>query len=260
MDDNSQPSSQTDAGLLDDATVEDNTQGQPANPQKVEIDHKAAAPQDESKPAERPDYLPENFWNAEKGEADLEAMSKSWMDLRKQISQGKHKAPTDGKYDESVFSTVPEDDPLRQHVVNWAKEFGVSQLAFDKLVGKVMEMAGEQEQETHTSVEAERKALGPNADAVIRGMTDWARGLVNKGIWGKDDFEEFKYMAGTAKGMRALMKVREAYEGTRIPTNTGPVDGAPSKDELYAMVADPKYQSDPAYRQKVEKMFAATFS
>jgi len=50
------------------------------------------------------------------------------------------------------------------------------------------------------------------------------------------------------------MKVREAYEG-RVPTNTMVDDGAPSKDELYQMVADPKYKTDAAYRQKVEKLF-----
>jgi len=38
-----------------------------------------------------------------------------------------------------------------------------------------------------------------------------------------------------------------------------PIDGAPSKDELYQMVNDPKYKTDVAYRQKVEKMFAQTF-
>ncbi len=31
---------------------------------------------------------------------------------------------------------------------------------------------------------------------------------------------------------------------------------APSKDELYQMVNDPKYKTDVAYRQKVEMMFA----
>jgi hypothetical protein len=91
-------------------------------------------------------------------------------------------------------------------------------------------------------------------------MSDWARGLVQKGIWSKDDFEEFKYMGGTARGLSALMKIREAYEGTRIPTQGMQIDGAPSKDDLYAMVKDPKYHSDPAYRSKVERMFQQTFT
>jgi len=89
-------------------------------------------------------------------------------------------------------------------------------------------------------------------------MVDWARGLVNKGVWSKDDFEEFKIMGGTARGITALMKVREAYEG-RVPIKSAPLEGTLSKDELYQMVQDPKYKTDPGYRTRVEKMFDATF-
>jgi hypothetical protein len=55
------------------------------------------------------------------------------------------------------------------------------------------------------------------------------------------------------------MKIRETYEGMKIPLQSAPVEGSASKDELYAMVADPKYKTDPGYRSKVERMFASTF-
>lgn len=61
-------------------------------------------------------------------------------------------------------------------------------------------------------------------------------------------------MGGTARGLQALLKVREAYEG-RVPIESQPLDGAPSKEELYQMVNDPKYKTDAAYRQKVERLF-----
>ena len=70
----------------------------------------------------------------------------------------------------------------------------------------------------------------------------------------EDDFEEFKIMGGTARGITALMKVRGSYEG-RVPIESVQLEGTPSKEELYAMVGDPKYHKDPAYRQKVERMF-----
>jgi hypothetical protein len=103
-------------------------------------------------------------------------------------------------------------------------------------------------------LEAERRALGPNANAIINGMVDWARGLVNKGVWSAEDFDEFKIMGGTAKGMKALSKIRAAYEG-RIPDGKEAVDGMPTDLELQSMVGDPKYVSDPSYRQKVERLF-----
>ena len=255
MEDNNQPSS--DAGLLDGATATEDTQSQ--NPVATSVEHRAATPEDDSTPLERPDWWPENFWKKDEAEPDLEAIAKSWGDLRKQISQGKHKPPADGKYDTSAFGSIPEDDPVRTTVMGWAQEFGISQLALDKLVGQVVEMGGAQQQQVAFNREAEIKALGPNANAMIKSMTEWGRSLVNKGIWGADDFEEFKVMGGTAKGIKALAKLRETYEGTKIPTNSVPVDGAPSKEELYAMVNDPKYKTDPAYRQKVERMFSQTF-
>jgi len=65
-------------------------------------------------------------------------------------------------------------------------------------------------------------------------------------------------MRGTARGLSALMKVREAFEG-RIPIESSPIEGAPTDAELQSMVGDPKYQTDPAYRQKVERLFNARY-
>ena len=65
-------------------------------------------------------------------------------------------------------------------------------------------------------------------------------------------------MGGTARGLNALTKLRETYEG-RVPVESVQMEGAPSKDELYEMVGRPEYKTDPAYRRKVEKLFQQTF-
>ena len=251
-------------GLLDDATPEEEVSDKP---KEAEIDHRDPAEvkakeefeSDDDEPLERPEWWPENFWKKDGAEPDLEGIAKSWIDLRKQISQGKHKAPKDGNYDLGSFGETPEDDPVRQHVVGWAKENQISQAALDSLVTEVVGMNQNAVNNYQVNLEEEKKQLGPNADARINGMVKWASGLVQKGVWGKDDFDEFKVMGGTAKGIAALEKIRGSYEG-RIPVETAPVDGAPSKEELYAMVGDEKYQSDPVYRAKVEKAFAQNFS
>ena len=66
-------------------------------------------------------------------------------------------------------------------------------------------------------------------------------------------------MAGTAQGISVIEKIRQSYEG-RLPIETVPVEGAPSKEELYAMVGDERYKTDPVYRAKVEKAFAQNFT
>ena len=256
-DTNDQPGA---SGLLDSVTVDDPNAAPAANPEAAEIDHKAAdtpvVPGEvPGAPKLKPEYLPDNFWNEEKGEANYEALAKSWSDLRKTISQGKHKAPADGKYDTAAWGEGADEHPIANTLVSWAKDNGLSQAQFDDLVGKIQTQAKEVMDGQSIDPQVEMQQLGPNANAVINGMVNWARGLVNKGIWGADDFEEFKVMGGTAKGLKALMKVRESYEG-RIPVESMPIEGAMSKEELYGMVADPKYKTDAAYRQKVERLFA----
>tara|TARA_R110000787_G_scaffold238893_1_gene345050 strand:- start:210 stop:1007 length:798 start_codon:yes stop_codon:yes gene_type:complete len=248
-------------GLLDNAAPEEAVSEDTTT---TEIDHrdseqvKAEQETKETDPKEKPDYISSNFWNEEKGEVDIEALAKSQADLRKQISQGKHKAPKDGVYDTEAFGETAEDDPVRQHVVEWAKENQISQAALDSLVSEVVSMNQSTAESARFNAEEERKSLGPNADARINGMAKWGSSLVQKGVWNKEDFEEFKIMGGTAKGISALEKIRSSYEG-RLPVDTIPVEGAPSKDELYQMVGDEKYQTDPVYRAKVEKAFAQSF-
>lgn len=255
-DTNDQPGGDT--GLLDSVTVEDpNT---PAEPQKAEIPHKAADPAaaaPAAAPEAPPEWLPENF--VKDGKPDYESLAKSWRDLRGKISKGAHNAPADGKYNLSAFGEKGEEHPIGQTLATWAKDNGISQAAFEELAGAINQQANEIMAGEMVDPKAEMEKLGPNANAVINGMVDWARGLVNKGVWSKDDFEEFKIMGGTARGLQALLKIREAYEG-RVPIEAAPMDGAPSKEELYAMVADPKYKTDAAYRQKVERLFNQVMS
>ena len=105
-------------GLLDDATPEEEVS---ADPKETEIDHRdpevVKAEEGDDEPLERPEWWPENFWKEDGAEPDLEGIAKSWMDLRKQISQGTHKAPKDGKYDLGAFGETPEDDPVKQNIL-----------------------------------------------------------------------------------------------------------------------------------------------
>lgn len=254
-----EPSEST--GLLDGVDAQESSQeDSQENANKSVVEHRASdsIPADEAK--ERPEYFPENFWNKDKGEPDVEALAKSWKDLRKMVSKGAHKAPPEGKYDLTAFGDNADNLPMIPLFKDWAAKNGVSQAAFDELASGLTNMSAELVgNQPQIDAAAERKALGPNADAKINGMVSWARGLVNKGVWSKDDFEEFKIMGGTARGINALSKIREAYEG-RIPTESAPMEGMPTDAELQSMVGDPKYQSDPAYRQKVERLFNARYN
>ena len=254
-------------GLLADAQPESDDNQQQAEEQSIShlqpdtepsLDDVTLASEDEEIAFEKPEWYPDKFWNEDEG-PDLENLVKSYKEIEKKFSQGQHKVPDE--YDLSVFEAagIPEDDALLSNYAGWAKNYGVSQAAFNDLAQTFIEMASAENEQMAVSHEEEYKKLGPNADATIKSMTTWAQSLVNKGVWGNDDFEEFKIMAGTAQGMRALQKVRSYYGDRPIPVDVGPVDGAPSKEELAAMVGKPEYQSDPSFRAKVEKAFEQVY-
>lgn len=245
------------AGLLDGVQATDESQQESPQAQTT-VDHRAADSIPEDEPVDRPEWWPENFWKD--GEPDLEGIAKSWMDMRKMVSQGKHKAPPEGKYSLEALSYVEniEQDPLASAYVGWAQKHGISQAAFDELATEINKVATEAGP-APVDIAAEKKTLGPNAEAQINGMVNWARGLVNKGVWSSEDFEEFKVMGGTARGLKALMKIREAYEG-RIPVESQPMEGMPTDQELQQMVGSPEYLSNPAYRQKVERLFQQRYN
>lgn len=241
-------------GLLDNVPETEESSDPNSVSAQAGMDHQA------EENIERPEWLPEKFFDPKKG-AKYEDLAKSYGELEKQFRAGRHKAPEDGNYDIKLFAEkgIKEDDPVVGTYREWAKEHGISQKAFDDLAGKILGMAGENAQQQQISIEEERKALGPNADAIIKGMADWGRGMVRKGVWSQEDYDEFRVFAGTANGLRAAMKLREAYEG-RIPDfRSTPVENQMTKEELEAMVGDPRYQSEPAYRQKVERMFEQYF-
>jgi len=244
-------------GLLAEAQIEGDDNQQQADetishmqPDAEAVNAEAVATEEESDA--RPEWLPEKFNTAE----DL---ANAYSELQKKFSQGKHKAPDE--YDQSVFTQagIPEDDELYSTYRDWAKDNGISQDAFDQLAGKFIELAGSEAEQAEISYQEEYKKLGANADATIKSMTQWAQSLVNKGVWGQDDFEEFKIMGGTAQGIKALQKIRSYYGDRPIPIDVGPVDGAPSKDELQSMISKPEYQTDPAFRAKVERMFEQVY-
>jgi hypothetical protein len=210
-------------------------------------------------PLERPDFWPEKFWNKDNQEPDLEGISKSYVELEKKFRAGGHKPPENGEYDIGTLG-LKADDPVVKSYVGWAQKYGISQTAFEELAREVTGIGATNMQQARQSMADELEALGPNAKSIINNMAQWGRGMVQKGIWSEDEFFEFTRWGDTAKGIKALQKLRATYEG-KVPTDTLKPDpeGSLSREELDAMVANPEYKTNPSYRLKVEKLFEKMF-
>ena len=239
-------------GLLADATLKEPPA--PATPEETSVEHIAQEKESEA-PTERPEWLQEKY-------KTVEDQAKAYSSLSKKFSQGKHKTPEDG-YDLAFVKEqgIAEDDPLLGKFQELAKDMGISQDNFDSLVGAVTENAAIQQNAEVVNREQQMEMLGPQAQEIIDEQVGWARKLVDSGYWGEDDFEEFKIWGGTASGIRALRSMRRFYSdvSTIPPQVEPPLDALPSEKACYAMVAYERYNTDPAFREKVESIFARKF-
>ena len=207
---------------------------------------------------ERPDWFPEKFWDEKEG-PDLENIVKSYEELQKQFSQGKHKAPAE--YDMSTLTDAgyDTDDPVVGAYTEWAKKFGINQLAFDELAAQITDISGENAAAMKMDIERERKALGNNADEIIRSNIGWADGMLRKGVISEEERQEINVWGGTAVGQRLMQKVRSMTgDLSQIPIADVAEAGVSEDDfkrSMQSKMADPRYGNDMKFTRDVEKEF-----
>ena len=200
---------------------------------------------------ERPDWFPEKFWNENDG-PNIENMAKSLNSLEKKLGET---APS--SYDISELAVDPED-PVVKTFLEFGKEKQLSQKSVTGLINKVLELTGGMEQEAELDVQKEKEKIGPNAPEIIQSNIRWNEKLLKDGIFNQEDYNEIEMLGGTAEGIRVIQKLRGMIGEQEIPTISIP-GSRPDKAELQAMVADPKYATDPVYRKKVEKAFQEAY-
>ena len=196
---------------------------------------------------ERPDWFPEKFWD-EKDGPNIENMAKSINHLEKKLGET---APDE--YDLSEVQVDPNDEVVKA-VLEFGKEKQLSNKSITGLINKVIEVTGGIEQEAEFDVQKEREKIGPNASEIIQSNVRWNQKMLNDGTFNQSDYNEIEMLGGTAEGIRVIQKLRGMIGEQQIPTISIPGD-KPDKDELRAMVADPRYQTDPVYRKGVERKF-----
>ena len=179
-------------------------------------------------------------------------MAKSLNSLEKKLGET---APS--SYDISELAVDPED-PVVKTFLEFGKEKQLSQKSVTGLINKVLELTGGMEQEAELDVQKEKEKIGPNAPEIIQSNIRWNEKLLKDGIFTQEDYNEIEMLGGTAEGIRVIQKLRGMIGEQEIPTISIP-GSRPDKAELQAMVADPKYATDPVYRKKVEKAFQEAY-
>ena len=124
-------------GLLDNAKIEEPE----PEVEEEELDHL-----DKAASGERPEWLPDRFWDDDNG-ADYEGLAKSQQELYKKLRNGKHEAPEDGAYDlKFVGDKISEDDELMTKFKTMASDRGLTQDDFESIVGLVLDTMPESQE------------------------------------------------------------------------------------------------------------------
>lgn len=199
--------------------------------------------------AGRPAWLPEQFWDQKSHRPQIEALAKSWTDLRAKIARGEGVVPDKPEAyklplpEGAPADLVPADDPLWTAVRAAAHQAGVTQAQLEALTRPYLDamLKARAAQGVPADAEAERKLyeaelgrLGPNAPSVVREVKGWLAGLVSRGIMTEAERDALK-LVSTADGVRALLKLRQMSGDRAIPLD-GINEAAPSRADALRMM------------------------
>jgi len=210
--------------------------------------------------ADRPENIPENFWNAASGEVETDKLAQAYSDLRAKMDSGKHKAPKDGKYDFAAFPDLAgeEDDELLGSFSEILKDEGISQAGADKLLTLWQETNGMVHEEVAKSHAEQKALLGRNGDKIIESTENWLVKMQSSGVISDGELEALANSTGDARVVTALNKIRRSYNEMDVPSPSAAVeDGAVDALELQSMMADSRYGNDMAYTKSVENKWYA---
>ena len=240
-----------DAPLLNtQAQEETTTEEAPMRATEPTPDELATQEAEADEPIERPDYFPQQFWDDDG--PDVEKLAKSYNELRKQFSQGKHKAP-ENEYD--IQSLVdqgadPEDAMLGEYQA-WAKENGVSQAAFEQLAQKYLSMNGQIQEVEQRTRQEEMAKLGENANEKIQ----MAERLLVKAPLTNNEREAMANSLNSAEAINAFLKYHQSLTNEGIPVQPMAEKPQMTQADLEAAIADPRWLTDAAYRTKFERQW-----
>jgi hypothetical protein len=170
--------------------------------------HDESTPGDrgEEQPAakpERPEWFPEEFWDADKGEGKTEDLAKSYLDTKKKVtmrtgdlekklkeeleqSRLSARPESPDKYELRLPEGIPEDawewhaeDPLIKTAQEFAHERGFSQDEFDNLVSMYVQA----EMSKIPDIAAEVKRLGEKGPERAERIDNWLSANVSKGAY-----------------------------------------------------------------------------
>lgn len=219
---------------------------------------------------ERPDYIPEKFWDAEKGEVRIDGLAKSYTELEKnRVNPDKlkeeweterlagrpeapdgYQLPEDERFDQEQLAQSPIVDIWRAA----AHDAGLNQEQFEQ---RLVDYADAYTEQVAATMQAEKEQLGENADARIDAVAKWAKATLPE-----EEYGALSQVATTANGVRLAERMMKAFReaGMEGQGDGDPVTGEDTLEDIEKLMNTKEYY-DPAHHDpKVRDRVAAYFA
>jgi len=108
--------------------------------------------------------------------------------------------------------------------------------------------------------QAEMQKLGKDAKFITDSLGIWLGNLKQDSKLTEGAYNNFLKVAETADGVRALYELRQAYDKTPSIPKEASNPQAMTKEKWKAMMHDPRFKTDPAFKDQWRKMSEKLFN
>ena len=240
------------------------------------ISHEKESETKETTQVERPEYVPEKFWDIDNSSVNVESMASSYNALEKKLGSrtedlsksiredilNERKENVPENYEIKPPTDLPEDVEFQvndgQPILEWwktfAKERGLNQNEFDKGIDAFVK----NELSNTPNPNEEMRKLGDSSKERVESANIWAKKYLSQ-----EAYDTLKGISSTADGVKAIEEIMNLNKEAPLPKQTA-IEIDPSPIDLRSMMADPRYwkdgEKDASYIARVTQLYEKTFN
>ena len=243
------------------------------------VDDNATAPitteAQEQTVSDKPEFVQDKFWDADRKEVNLENLASSYNALEKKLGSRTEALSKQVRQDleqerlgkipeeynlnvpelpENVDVSVSEDMEIVQWWKDTAKQNGLSQEQFDEGVKVFIDNA----MATLPDVNAEMEKLGDNSKERVEAAELWSKKNLSP-----EAYNTFSSVASTAEGVKAIEEIMKMTKDSPMPTTPTQVSVTPDLVDLKSMMNDPRYydsnKRDDSYIKRVTELYEKAY-
>lgn len=218
----------------------------------------------------RPESIPEKFWDAEKGEVNVEALLKSQQDGEAALRAKTQEPKAEGEAEEPAGDGTAYDNAVAKASAEFAEKGELGDSTFEAL-----EKVGLSRDMVNDYIEGQQAIVSTLQNAAYSEFSGNAENFKQASAWAVDNLSEEEIAAidvqltsrnpGIVKQGAAALAAKYSANADITPATTvtgqgnasGSGVGFKSGAEMQRAMSDPRYKTDPAFRAEVSSKIMA---